>query len=139
MSSSTRLLVLATVRLLQPVHGYDVRRELLSWRADQWANVAPGSIYSALKVLVKDGLVEVVGTDQAGGRPARTTYRISPEGEKEMSALLREAWWNVTPPTDPFLACIALLYNLPQDEVTAAVQHRIRQLETAVESNRFII
>ena len=42
--SSTRLLVLGVVRIFQPVHGYDVRRELLSWRVDQWANVAPGSI-----------------------------------------------------------------------------------------------
>ena len=42
--ASTRLLVLGVVRIFQPVHGYDVRRELLSWRVDQWANVAPGSI-----------------------------------------------------------------------------------------------
>jgi DNA-binding PadR family transcriptional regulator len=31
------------------VHGYDVRRMLLSWRADQWASVNPGSIYHALR------------------------------------------------------------------------------------------
>ena len=52
--SSTRLLVLGVVRIFQPVHGYDVRRELLSWRVDQWANVAPGSIYNALKTLTKE-------------------------------------------------------------------------------------
>lgn len=72
--SSTRLLVLGAVRILQPVHGYDVRRELLSWRAERWANVAPGSVYSALKTLERDLLIEVVGTGQAGsGRPAPPT------------------------------------------------------------------
>ncbi|OLB73567.1 MAG: hypothetical protein AUI14_25850 [Actinobacteria bacterium 13_2_20CM_2_71_6] len=35
------MLILGVVRLFQPVHGYDVRRELLSWHADEWANVAP--------------------------------------------------------------------------------------------------
>ena len=52
--SSTRLLVLGAVRIFQPIHGYDVRRELLSWRVDKWANVAPGSIYNALKTLTKE-------------------------------------------------------------------------------------
>jgi hypothetical protein len=33
MSSTTRLLVLGVVKLFQPVHGYEVRRELISWRA----------------------------------------------------------------------------------------------------------
>jgi hypothetical protein len=41
--SSTRLLILGAVRIFQPVHGYFVRRELLSWRADQWAKINPGS------------------------------------------------------------------------------------------------
>ena len=49
MSSTTRLLVLGVVKLFQPVHGYEVRRELLSWRAQEWASVQPGSIYNALK------------------------------------------------------------------------------------------
>jgi len=87
--SSTRLLVLGVVRIFQPVHGYDVRRELLSWRVDQWANVAPGSIYNALKSMTRDALLEVVGTDQVGGRPERTTYRLTNDGENEFQALLR--------------------------------------------------
>ena len=55
--SATRLLVLGVVRIMQPVHGYDVRRELLSWGVEESANIKPGSIYSALKVLHKDGLI----------------------------------------------------------------------------------
>ncbi|HEY1485636.1 MAG TPA: PadR family transcriptional regulator, partial [Micromonosporaceae bacterium] len=42
------MMILGLVKWMQPVHGYDVRRELLSWSADEWANVAPGSIYHAL-------------------------------------------------------------------------------------------
>jgi PadR family transcriptional regulator len=54
-----------------------VRRELLTWRAEQWSNVAPGSVYSALKTLERDGLIEVVSTDQQGNRLARTVYRVT--------------------------------------------------------------
>ena len=53
--SSTRLLVLGCVRIFQPVHGYFLRRELVSWEVDQWAHVHPGSIYNALKSLTRCG------------------------------------------------------------------------------------
>jgi DNA-binding PadR family transcriptional regulator len=32
--STTRLMILGLVRWMQPVHGYDVKRELESWQAD---------------------------------------------------------------------------------------------------------
>ena len=40
-ASTTRLMVLGVVRILQPVHGYDVRRELLSWNAENWGHIIP--------------------------------------------------------------------------------------------------
>ena len=85
--SSTRLLILGAIRIMQPVHGYDVRRELLSWRADVWGNVAPGSIYNQLRTLQRDGLIRRVGTEQEGARPERTVYEITAEGEKEFKLL----------------------------------------------------
>jgi hypothetical protein len=53
--SATRLLVLGAIRTMQPVHGYVVRRELVSWRLEETTNVKPGSIYGAIRTLVKDG------------------------------------------------------------------------------------
>src|SRR5690606_2830766 len=55
--SVTRMMILGLVRWMQPVHGYDVRRELLSWSADKWANIQPGSIYHALRKLTEEGLL----------------------------------------------------------------------------------
>ena len=46
--SATRLMILGLVQWMQPVHGYDVKRELERWEADEWASIAPGSIYPAL-------------------------------------------------------------------------------------------
>ncbi|WP_297611491.1 hypothetical protein [Nocardia sp.] len=39
---ATRLLVLSVVRMLGPVHGYDVRRESLSWQ--------PGAIRRVIRL-----------------------------------------------------------------------------------------
>ena len=49
--SAVRMLVLGVLRNLGQAHGYQVRRELLTWRADAWAHVDPGSIYQALRTL----------------------------------------------------------------------------------------
>ena len=137
--SSTRLLVLGVVRIFQPVHGYDVRRELLSWRVDQWANVAPGSIYNALKSMTRDALLEIVGTDQVGGRPERTTYRLTNEGENEFQALLREALWRVRPPVDPLMPALCFMPVLKRDELIAALKNRIPQVRGQLEHVDFAI
>jgi DNA-binding PadR family transcriptional regulator len=124
MSSTTRLLVLGVVRIFQPVHGYDVRRELVSWHVEEWAQLAPGSIYSQLKTLAKEGLVEHAGTNQVGGRPERTMYKITPRGEQELSELLRETLWQWRMPIDPLVAAISLMGLLKRDELIAGLEAR---------------
>ncbi|HTF06732.1 MAG TPA: PadR family transcriptional regulator [Asanoa sp.] len=134
--SATRMMILGAVRLMQPVHGYDVRRELLSWGADKWANVQPGSIYHGLRKLAEEEMLRAVGTDQVGGRPARTSYEITAKGEAEFEALLRDLWWNVTPTTDPFFAAFSFVTALPREEASAALRNRARVLRATVEGMR---
>src|SRR5882724_13609096 len=137
MSSTTRLLVLGVVKLFQPVHGYVVRRELISWRAQDWASVQPGSIYNALKTLARDGLLEVVGTDQVGGRPERTTYRLTSEGENEFQGLLRSTLWKVEPSLDPLMPALCFIPGMKRDELMAALRHRITQVQGMLEHAEF--
>jgi len=139
MSSTTRLLVLGVVKVFQPVHGYDVRRELLSWRASEWASIQPGSIYNALKTLTRDGYLEVAGQDQVGGRPERTSYRITSAGNDEFRSLLREEWWTVRPPVDPLMAAVSFLGFVARDEAIAALEHRIAQIRGVVRHAEFAI
>jgi len=125
--SATRLLVLGAVKIFQPVHGYDVRRELTSWRAEEWGNIAYGSVYFHLKQLTRDGLLEEVGTSQVGNRPARTQYRLTTEGEGEYQGLLRDLWWKPRRIDDPFLVGLAFMPDLlPSGELAQALRHRIQ-------------
>jgi DNA-binding PadR family transcriptional regulator len=137
MSSMTRLLVLGVVRIFQPVHGYEVRRELITWRAQEWASVQPGSIYNALKTLTRDGFLEVVGTDQIGGRPERTSYRLTTAGEEEFRILLREEWWTVRQPTDPLMAAISFIGYVSRAEAIAALEQRMTQIHGMVQGIEF--
>jgi DNA-binding PadR family transcriptional regulator len=124
MSSTTRLLVLGVVRIFQPVHGYDVRRELVSWHVEEWASLAPGSIYNQLKTLAKEGLIEATGKNQVGGRPERTSYKVTPRGEVELSELLRETLWQWRMPIDPLVAAISLMGLIKRDELIAGLEAR---------------
>lgn len=135
---STRLLVLGVVRFAQPVHGYEVRRELQSWHLDDVANVKPGSIYSALKTLERDGLIAAVATGQVHG-PDRTSYALTGEGDKEFHIMLRQAWWGVEQAVEPLVPALCLLEEMPRAELIAALGSRIEQLRGRDRQTDFLI
>lgn len=138
--SSTRLLVLGAVRIFQPVHGYFVRRELLSWQAERWAHLNPGSVYNALRSLTRDGYLEETGTEAHGGRPARTSYQLTADGATEFLVLLRDALWNVDPfAPDRLLAAWSFAWAFKREEVIAAFEHRLEQIEASGRAAEYAI
>jgi DNA-binding PadR family transcriptional regulator len=129
--STTRLLMLGAVRIFQPVHGYFVRRELGTWRTKEWASLNPGSVYNALRTLTREGFLAEVDSDTPdNGRPARTTYRLTDDGETEFMILLRSALWQLDP-NDPnrLYAGVSFMPALSREEARAALTHRIAQAE----------
>jgi DNA-binding PadR family transcriptional regulator len=135
--SATRLLVLGAVRFMQPAHGYEVRRELVSWRLEEHTNVKPGSIYGALRTLEKDGCIAVHDRGSADGRPEKTSYVLTAEGEKEFQLLLRDSWWSVTPPKEPLLPALSLMTFVSREEVVRALSARINVLQGELEALAF--
>lgn len=121
---TSRLLILGLVRWLQPVHGYDVRRELMSWNVEEWGGLKPGSIYHGLKKLTADGCLEVVATEQVDNRPARTTYRVTAKGEQEFQTLLRDKLWGFEHSTDPFFVAWSFVSVLSSREAAAMLRNR---------------
>lgn len=140
MSSTTRLVVLGAVHQFQPVHGYFLRRELMTWHVDEWANIQPGSIYNALRSLEKDGYVAENTTEAEGKRPARTTYTITPAGEVEFLRLFRSALWEVEVfDTKPVMSIVSFMHVLSRREVIEALEHRIGKIDAIVLSNAYNI
>lgn len=132
------MMILGVVQWMQPVHGYDVRRELLGWGADKWANIQPGSIYHALRKLAAEGLLREVTTEQVGARPARTTYEVTDKGAAEFQTLLRGHFWEVSTPPDPFLAAFAFLPSMPREEAVAALRARMKLLQAGIDHLRSV-
>ncbi len=130
MSTTTRLVVLGAVHQFQPVHGYFLRRELMTWHVDEWA----------LRSLEKDGYVAENTTEVEGKRPARTTYTITPEGEVEFLRLFRSALWEVEVfDTKPVMSIVSFMHVLSRREVIEALEHRITKIDAIVLSNAYNI
>ncbi len=136
--STTRLVVLGAVKQFQPVHGYFLRRELMTWHIDEWARIQPGSIYNALRALAVDGYIAESGTESEGRRPARTTYRITPAGEVELQRMLRDNLWNVAPfDTESIMTVASFMFVLSRQEVIAGLEHRLHKSDAIIASNGF--
>jgi DNA-binding PadR family transcriptional regulator len=78
-------------------HGYELKRAHDA-RFPRARPLAFGQVYATLERLARDGLVEVVGTEQGSG-PERIRYALTPRGSAALDAWLAE----VEPPA-PFVA-----------------------------------
>ncbi|MFI6166638.1 PadR family transcriptional regulator [Nocardia sp. NPDC051052] len=123
--SVVRLLVLGVMRLRQPTYGYAVRRELLSWRAETWTNVKPGSIYHALKQLTQEGKLTAYGTEGSTEGPGRTLFNLTEEGEVEFRKLMDEALVSID--MEELGAGIAFMDALPRAHVIEKLREQRRR------------
>jgi DNA-binding PadR family transcriptional regulator len=137
--SSTRLLVLGAVQIMEPAHGYLVMRELGTWHVDEWANLKPGSIYNALRSLTKAGLLQEERSESdRGGSGGKSVYRLTPDGRSEFESLVREALWRVHP-WDPavLMSGVSFWWVLTRQEVLDAFEARRVQIEAWLGANRY--
>ncbi|MET7994986.1 helix-turn-helix transcriptional regulator [Amycolatopsis sp. NPDC005232] len=127
--SATRLLVLGVVRMFGRAHGYQVRRELLTWSAEKWANVQPGSIYHALKKMTAENLLEKVDVEPGDSGPDRVAYRLTDDGEQEFQLLLTRALSDPEVGHPEMSAGIGLMPALPRQHAISLLRQRLVHLE----------
>lgn len=99
----------------RPLHGYELRRQydaVLGLRRP----LRSGQIYSTLQRLRRDGLVDVVGVERAGG-PERTSFEVTPAGAAGL-----ERWFfqpeGIQPYLQPDLYAKVLLAVLTQRDAS---------------------
>jgi DNA-binding PadR family transcriptional regulator len=105
----SRLLVLGLLANHGPRHGHQIRRDAETTHVSSWGGVNVGALYRELRRLEEEGLVEAVRTEQVGRRPARTVYRITGEGHRELHILREQAVLDLH--SAPDALSVALLFG----------------------------
>jgi DNA-binding PadR family transcriptional regulator len=128
----TRLLLLAAVALFEPVNGYQIRRELLSWRVDEWAHINPGSIYTGLATLARRG--HLVRHDLRDGGRDVAVYELTASGREELEALFCGAVRTVDLHSPlGFHVALSMLPLFPRDRVLQHLEARGKALQERLE------
>lgn len=124
----TRLLLLGAVSLFEPINGYQLRRELMTWHIDEWANIAPGSIYNGLRTLAKRG--ELVRHEIRDGARDVAVYETSEEGRAEFARLFDTAMTTVAPTMPIALhTALALLPMVARETARRLLAERLERLD----------
>jgi DNA-binding PadR family transcriptional regulator len=87
----SKLMVLGLLASQGPRHGHQIRRDAERTNVGNWGGVSVGALYRELRRMEREGLVEAVRSEQVGRRPARTVYRITESGGRELRSLRGEA------------------------------------------------
>ncbi len=129
-ATETRLLLLGAVATFEPVNGYQIRRELLSWQVESWANIRPGSIYHGLASLAEGG--ELVRHDLRDGGREVAVYELSDLGRAEFRRLFEAAVTEVRP-TAPlgFQTAMAILPLVARADALNLLGRRLEALDRA--------
>lgn len=127
----TRMLLLGAVALFEPVNGYQIRRELLSWQVDRWAHTNPGSIYHGLATLAGQGHLR--RHDLVDGGREVAVYELTDTGRTELDGLLVEALETVNPyERTAFNVAFSMLPLLERPAVLRSLTRRRVELERTV-------
>ncbi len=125
---------LAVLSLLRetPMHPYQMQRVLRERHKDELLALKRGSLYHAIHRLERARLIEQVGTRREGRRPERTTYRVTPRGEREQVRWLRALI--ATPRREPseFTASVSFLVYLTPEDATTEFERRVDALTAEI-------
>jgi DNA-binding PadR family transcriptional regulator len=127
--SAMRLLVLGAAPHRGRAHGYQVRADLESWGAHEWAKARSGSIYHALKAMAGEGLLLVHETDPSeSGGPPRIEYELTDDGGQAYLSLLRTALSSRDPRMDLLAAAVGFIDDLPRAEAIELLGRRAQAM-----------
>src|SRR4051812_9875896 len=130
-AQETRMLLLGAVALFEPVNGYQIRRELLSWQVDRWAHTNPGSIYHGLGSLTRQG--HLVRHDLVDAGREVAVYELTEDGRAELRRLMLDALETVNPyERSAFTVAFSMLPLVERDQVVRSLVRRRGRLEAVV-------
>jgi DNA-binding PadR family transcriptional regulator len=118
-----------------PRHTYEMHRLMIDTHKD-FVTGLPRSMYHAVERLQRAGLIDVVRTDRAEGRPERTVYGLTDAGREDLAERVRRLLEHPDPDATLFVAALSFLGCLPVPHARAALDVRRAELERRIDGTR---
>lgn len=133
-------LVVMSMLLERPMHGYELNQELVRRDVQDWAGVSRPQVYYSLRKLEEAGLVlPASGVPSAQEREStrdRRTLEVTASGRRAFDAALAREDWTAHRPPPPFLTWLVLAVHAPRDVVRRQIERRRRFLEREIRVER---
>jgi DNA-binding PadR family transcriptional regulator len=116
----------------QRQHGYQLN-DFIERNLARFTTLKKASAYAALDRLEKSGLIEA-HSEQAGNRPTRKVYALTPQGEQQFLDLLRAHL--ARPEPVAFYGDLGLMFlnQLPRDEALSLLTERAQAVDEQIAS-----
>jgi DNA-binding PadR family transcriptional regulator len=110
-----------------PKYGLQLREEFEARTGEVWPlNV--GQVYTTLQRLERDGLVAAAGGEEPEDGGPQKTFRITADGERELTEWLRVPLDLSSPPRDELVMKILVAVRVPGTDVHEVIQAHRRYL-----------
>jgi DNA-binding PadR family transcriptional regulator len=117
-----------------PMHGHQIRRTAELTNAEVWGGITGGALYSELRKLNGEGLIEAVREERVGRRPARTVYQITTDGRLELVVQRDAVFEIVFGSADPLSVLLLFAAGADPAELSERLAERRRRIEGQLEA-----
>lgn len=134
----SNLLALAILSLLheRPMHPYEIGVTMRQRGLSDSIKLNTGSLYAVIEGLLKNKLIQSVGTEKEGRHPERTIYGPTEEGKAEFFDWLRSLLRLPAKEYPQFAAGLSFLAHLTPREVLNLLTERAEALVTQIQDTR---
>lgn len=129
-------LVVISLLIERPMHGYELWAELSRRQVEKWASVSKPQVYYSLRKLEDAGHIEIGKSEDAALGPDRRVYRPTAAGRRALADALAVSRWATTRPPAPFLTWMVLSWQARPLDVQAQIKRRRAFLERQLEEDR---
>jgi DNA-binding PadR family transcriptional regulator len=104
-------LVLLSLLVERPMHGYEANQELVRREVQDWAGVSRPQVYYSLEKLAGQGLIRASHDGESAAGPERTVYATSAKGRTALADALEREDWTTQRDRPAFLTWMALSWQ----------------------------
>lgn len=120
------------------LHPYEIKRRLTNALVECYTDVDVGTLYYAVRQLVKSGDILPKTRQKVSRGGERTIYRITPQGRNRFQELLLEQFQEDGTVAQTIYPALLFLHLAPLPVLTELLRERLRQTESAMAKVRAI-